>query len=100
MAETKLKELNALMRKSTISDAEIEDIKQKLQTFSSTFESMTYEKKLEAIQTIVRRVVWDGENIHLYFVGSEDESDLFDFDDGYTIEPQGEYCERNSYVFT
>ena len=94
MAETKLKELNALMRKSTISDAEIEDIKQKLQTFSSTFESMTYEKKLEAIQTIVRRVVWDGENIHLYFVGSEDESDLFDFDDGYTIEPQGEYCER------
>ena len=86
-----LDKISELMNESSMSDSEFAVLKQMLQSFTKSFDEMSYEEKYQIIRTFVRRVVWDGENIHLYFYGSEDEGELFPFDDGSEKEPLREY---------
>ena len=37
------------------------------------FDDMTYEQKRVAIRTVVRRIIWDGENAHIVLFGAEGE---------------------------
>ena len=50
---------------------------------------MDLEEKRKALRALVKRVVWDGKDIHLYFVGSNfddikeaDCSEMFSLGDG------------------
>ena len=47
-------------------------MRQLLATIRNGFDDMTYEQKRAAIRTIVRRIIWDGENAHIVLFGAQD----------------------------
>lgn len=64
-----------------LSDMDFEGIKNMLSSFTKTFDIMTLEEKRNAIRTLVRRIVWDGENVHIYFLGCDyDDSNVITTD--------------------
>lgn len=73
---TQIKEYEDLAKSETLSDSEFENLAQIMKSFAKSVDSMSVEQKRIAIRTFVKRVVWDGENVHVYFFGSDDESDL------------------------
>lgn len=76
--ETKLEEMSALMESNPLSDSDLDVLTQTLLSFSSMVDTMTIEQQREAIRIFVKKIVWDGENAHLYLFGSEEEFELPD----------------------
>lgn len=70
---THIQELEALSNQNTISDMEFEVMRQLLSVFGSTIDEMNVEQKRSAIRSLVRKVVWDGENAHVILFGASDE---------------------------
>lgn len=68
-------ELKQMVESRNLSDKELDIFQEMLCSFKSTIDTMTVEEKRAAIRTCVRKVVWDGENVHLYLFGSEDDFD-------------------------
>ena len=62
---------------------------------------MTLEEKRNAIRTLVRRIVWDGENVHIYFLGCDyDDSNVITMDtQEEKMLPLGKDSKRNPYGF-
>ena len=71
--QSQVKEYEDLSKSNTLSDAEFKNLAEIMKSFAKTVDSMSVEQKRIAIRTFVKRVVWDGENVHVYFFGSEDE---------------------------
>lgn len=46
-------------------------MKDMLKSFSVTVDNMTIEQKRQTIRTFVKEVIWDGENAHIVFFGSD-----------------------------
>lgn len=65
-------EMISLTAEHAFSDIEFDVLQQMLSVFSNTIDDMSYEQKRAAIQSIVRRVIWDGENAHVILFGSQD----------------------------
>lgn len=65
-------EMISLTAEHAFSDIEFDVLRQMLSVFGNTIDDMSYEQKRAAIQSIVRRVIWDGENAHVILFGSED----------------------------
>ena len=61
-------------RGTFLSEAEFKRICQLLSSFDTVMDDMNPEQKRSMIRTLVKRVVWDGENAHLYFFGQDAES--------------------------
>ena len=78
-AEQRLKELKSMTREHELSDSEFDILKDILKSFANTFEHMSIEQKRAAIRTFVKKIVWDGENVHMYMYGS-DENYKFEVD--------------------
>lgn len=68
----RIKELKDASAGNEISEYEFDVVRQLLFNFRDTIDTMGIEQKREAIRTFVKRVVWDGENIHVYLFGSDD----------------------------
>lgn len=49
----------------------IDLMKDMLRSFSVTVDNMTIEQKRQTIRTFVKEVIWDGENAHIVFFGSD-----------------------------
>ncbi len=49
----------------------IDLMKDMLGSFSVTVDNMTIEQKRQTIRTFVKEVIWDGENAHIVFFGSD-----------------------------
>ncbi|WP_243126535.1 recombinase family protein [Clostridium sp. HBUAS56010] len=49
-------------------------LKEILSSFKSMVDIMDVEQKRMAIRSLVKKAVWDGENVHLYFFGAEEPS--------------------------
>lgn len=73
--ENRIYELEGLVNVDTLSDAEFDLLRQMLSVFSSSIDEMSVEEKRAAIRTVVRKVIWDGENVHVVFFGA-DENDI------------------------
>ena len=65
-------EMISLTADHAFSDIEFDVLRQMLSVFGNTIDGMSYEQKRAAIHSIVRRVIWDGENAHVILFGSED----------------------------
>lgn len=55
-----------------LTDLEFDLLKETLSNFEKTVDFMDVEQKRDAIRILVKRVVWDGETVHLYLYGSKE----------------------------
>ncbi|MCC8022708.1 MAG: recombinase family protein [Clostridiales bacterium] len=65
-------ELEGLTKEHALADTEFDIFRDMLSSFKDTIDNMDVEQKRAAIRMVVRRVVWDGENVHLYLCGAPD----------------------------
>ena len=112
----RLSNLEAIIRQHDLADLEFDIIRQILSNMGKSIETYTIEQKRAAIRTFIRKIVWDGENAHLYLFYNDgeyefpappgenggnndniDENSTEDLDD--IDEPLGEDSERNTDVF-
>lgn len=88
--QKQIQEYEDLTKTNIMSDTKFETIAEMLCSFADSFENMPIEQKRLAIRAFVKKVVWDGENVHIYFFGAnEDEIDFSDID---KPEPQRMGC--------
>ena len=67
----RLAELEALTTSNTWSEMEFDLLAQMLSTFKNTVGEMTVEQKRTALRTIVKQVIWDGQDAHVVLFGSD-----------------------------
>lgn len=79
--EQRICKLSETVQNKALSDLEFQLLKQTLSSFGNVIPLMDVRQKRAAIRTIVDRVLWDGENVHLYLFGSKEKN---------SSEPQGE----------
>ncbi len=68
-----IEELVSISSEHTFSDIEFDMLLQMLTMFKNGIDEMSYEQKRVAIRTVVRRIIWDGENAHIVLFGAEGE---------------------------
>lgn len=79
--QTQIQEYEGLSKTDIMSDTEFEGLADMLLSFAESFDSMPIEQKRSAIRAFIRKIIWDGENVHIYFFGSdENEINLSDTD--------------------
>ena len=87
-----IKELEIISQNQLISDIEFDLLRDRLSYFSESFDTMSVEEKRSTLRMLIDRIVWDGENIHLYLFGAQEESTgIVDFPDEKS-EPNGVGC--------
>jgi len=89
-SQQRLIDLKKLTEQNVLSDSEFDILRDILKSYASSFDTMNIEQKRAAIRTFVKRIVWDGENIHMYLYGSEEEESFG--------EPSRGDRKRNSHV--
>lgn len=62
----RLAELEAIIQQHDLADIEFDIIRQMLANMGESIDNYTVEQKRAAIRTFIRKIVWDGENAHLY----------------------------------
>ncbi len=83
--QAQIQEYEDLAKTGIMSDSEFEGLADMMLSFADSFDSMSVEQKRSAIRAFIRKIVWDGENIHIYFFGSDDNE--IDLSDTENIEP-------------
>lgn len=79
--QTQIQEYEDLSKTDIMSDTEFEGLADMLLSFTQSFDNMPIEQKRSTIRAFIRKIIWDGENVHIYFFGSdENEIDLSDTD--------------------
>lgn len=79
----RIKEIENLTKNNQYSSADFDILRDLLVSFEKSFDTMNVEQKRQAIRTFVKRIIWDGEKVHIYLFG--DEIDTMDF--GGEVEP-------------
>jgi len=71
--QKRIDELNSLTQEHELSDIEFDIIHDLLVSFGTSFDTMGIEEKRFALRTFIKKIVWDGETIHMYLFGTDDE---------------------------
>lgn len=66
-------ETEEIVKTEHLSEQDFDSLSELLNSFASSMEMMPIEMKRRAIRTFIHKIVWDGEQAHIYFFGSEDE---------------------------
>ena len=74
----RLAELESITAQNRLIDMEFDLLRQLLSNFGSTIDNCSAEQKRAAVRTLVKRVVWDGETVHLYLFGHEGEVEFLE----------------------
>lgn len=66
----------------------------------NNYETMSLVEKRITIRTFIKKIVWDGENIHIYFWGDDDGENIIfpedDNNDDAQMFPLGQQSKRNN----
>lgn len=76
ITKSRISELESITASHSLSDIEFDLIRQMLATFRDTMDDMSVEQKRAVLRTFVKKVVWDGEHVHVYLFGSDDNSGI------------------------
>lgn len=68
----KISELEAISKDRIITEDDFQTLKNMLSSFAGAFDTISLEEKRAALRIFVKRIEWDGENIHVYLSGDED----------------------------
>ena len=80
--ENRIHELEGLTTANSLSDMEFDLLRQMLAMFRTNIDEMSIEEKRAAIRTVVRKVIWDGINVHVVLFGADEgEIEFPDVDD-------------------
>jgi len=93
--QSRIDEFIALNSKRYLDEMDFDLTRNLLVNFKSTFDDMTIEQRRSAVRTFVEKIVWDGENVHIYFFGSNDNNG----GDGSSITPpenDGRFAQNNN----
>lgn len=71
LLKTHIEELRQFTSSHALSDMEFVWLREMLSSFKDTLDGMSVEEKRAAIRTCVKKVVWDGEDVHVYLFGAE-----------------------------
>lgn len=63
-------EIEGLLKSQDLSQIDFDNLKNSALSFSKGFDKMDIEQKREALRTLVDKIVWDGEKVHIYLFGS------------------------------
>ncbi len=75
--EQSIAEFKSIAKQNVMTGSEFDLLKDLLSNFASTFEDMSVEQKRMALRSFIKKIVWDGENAHIYLFGSaEDDVEL------------------------
>ncbi len=77
----RLAELEELTTKHRLANQEFEFFQQMIGSFSANIDDCTVEEKRRLLRTIVRKVVWDGENALVYLFAADGDLDFAEIDD-------------------
>lgn len=72
--ENRIEELKCLTQNHQLSDKEFDILRDMLCSFAGSFETMNIEQKRAALRTFIKKVVWDGENVHVYLFGDDSDN--------------------------
>lgn len=87
-----IQELEQTMQAQEMQEQSFDLLRDMLKSFAATVDDMSVEQKRLAIRLIVKRIVWDGEKIHIYLFGDGDPGgDNIDFPS--PDSPDGTMCE-------
>ena len=88
--DSQIQEHEDLANSGSMSDIEFENLADMLCSFADSFETMPIEQKRFALKAFVKKIIWDGDKLHIYFFGCEEEEIDLSNDDN--REPQGVCC--------
>lgn len=88
--DSQIQEHEDLANSGSMSDIEFENLADMLCSFADSFETMPIEQKRFALKAFVKKIIWDGDKVHIYFFGCEEEEIDLSNDDN--REPQGVCC--------
>jgi len=71
-------EFESLTQNNVLSDKEFEIAKELIQNFNLSFDTLSIEQKRSALRSFIKRIVWDGENVHVFLFGSDDNTPITD----------------------
>ncbi len=66
-------ELENIRKRQIIDGREFDILRDMLSSFAGTVDIMPVEQKRAAIRACVKKIVWDGRNVHIYLYGSDDD---------------------------
>ena len=84
-AEERIAEYRRLMSQGNENEESLTTLADMLSDFAKSIDGLSVEKKRSLIRCLVRRAEWDGENVHLFLVGSD-----YDRENPRQIYPLGE----------
>lgn len=70
--ERQIQELKLIEQDQSKIFDELSALQEKLSDFSSTFDLMLIDDKRTALRNLVKTVLWDGNTVHLYLMGTEE----------------------------
>ena len=77
--KNRISELESLTKNHLYSSEEFDRTKELLKSFGQSFDTMSVEQKRMALRAFIRRIIWDGENVHVVLFGdTESEIDYTD----------------------
>lgn len=88
--DKQIQEYVELANSHSSSDENFEILADMMSKTAGTIDSMTVEEKRTALRNIIHKVIWDGDKIHIYFFGCEE--DEISLSDEEFSEPQGVGC--------